>query len=85
MPAVSREPAAGAASGSWWKMVEGRALTRVQVARTGGGGRLRAMKIVVTRRVADEYGARIREADPGAELIIADLAADGAAGWSGDV
>lgn len=43
------------------------------------------MKIVVTRRVADEYGARIRQADPGADLIVADLGADGAAAWSGDV
>ena len=42
------------------------------------------MKIVCSERVAADYGARMAEADPSAELIVASVR-DGALAWSGDV
>lgn len=41
------------------------------------------MKILVTERVAREYGARIRKVVPGARLVVASVR-DGELAWSGD-
>lgn len=43
------------------------------------------MRTITTQRVSDEYGARISAADPGAQLIVPAVAADGGVTWSGDV
>lgn len=42
------------------------------------------MNIVVSARIRKEYGARIRQADPRAKLLVPSVA-DGTVSWSGDV
>ena len=45
---------------------------------------LLVMKIIVSSRVATEYGKRIRAAAPGARIITPAITEDGAVRWSAD-